>query len=57
MLMLYVDETLIYNVPIRQDETSSELLEIQIYPSICKNSIVIKDSMFEQLNVIRDGQL
>jgi hypothetical protein len=55
--MLYVDETSKYNVPTTQDVTSSELLEIEIYLTICKSSIVIKDSMFEQLNVIRNGQL
>jgi len=55
--MLYVDETSIYNVPNTQDVTFSELLEIEIYPTICKSSIVIKDSMFEQLNVIKDGRL
>ncbi len=46
-----------YNVPTTQDVTSSELLEIEIYPTICKSSIVMKVSMFEQLNLIRDGQL
>jgi hypothetical protein len=57
MLMLYVHETSIYNVPTTQDVTISELLEIEIYPTICRNSIVIKYSMYEQLNVIRNGQL